>query len=904
MESKDPQDPKIYHINKARLILNGQSATDTQIKTLVDELQKLDQFGYASEILQRQTQSRKLQGRQVGLSMYHTLVKFVYKDQSLPSAFRFDKALKILQSNDELAVSSHCETLGLAGAIYKRKWLYDHQFKNLILSSHYYKKGFDLWQQFVETGPMPSCLSMTSGQNDMGYTGINYAYISELMAVDKLEEHGSVTGITPGISSNFDEAELARQTILVQLLAYEGSPEFAENVNKWVYPTIAEAYFGLRQYDNAAAYIRKYMDESEKTKKTSETQQDLEERLAWEVRTSRQQLLSIAYLQIFQKEAFSKDKIPHLDTEKYKPIADAIDLQKINECLHLFRKQDVTGADHTIKKDGKLGLALSGGGFRAALFHIGTLAALAEADHLKDVEVLSCVSGGSIIGAYYYVKLKKLLETKLDSEINQEDYIALIKEIEQDFLEAVQKNLRLQILTDPWKNLKMIFTRKYSRTHRVGELYDKLFYNDLVSPKPPIHLEDGSVGDQKEPLEDRIYMDELKVNPAGQPGFNLALDNWDRINKVPQLVLNATCLNTGHNWQFTASWMGEPPGTIQTEIDVKPRLRRMYYHDAPERYKRFPLGTAVGASSCVPVLFPPLLLPDLYPGIDLQLIDGGLHDNQGIGALIEQECNNMIISDASGQMPINTKATNGITGVFFRADLILQERLRELQFKDIEERNHTTQIRDLVKIHLKNGLQSKPVNWKHCTDPARKIMYNVSEKEESELTEYGVLIKVQQMLSEIRTDLDAFHDTEAYALMYSGYRQTHFRLEKDEKQDISWMPPQKWEFLRVKKGMTNPAEAEKMIAKLKFSKNVFFKVFKIMGLDKYKTPLLVSLLALLSGLAGYGVMILGNLWECFWCTVGYSVIIPTMGFILFMFVYWLYIGILAPVYNKHGKIKK
>ena len=48
---------------------------------------------------------------------------------------------------------------------------------------------------------------------------------------------------------------------------------------------------------------------------------------------------------------------------------------------------------------GKVGLALSGGGFRAPLFHIGVLARLVELNLLRQIEVISCVSGGSIIGA-------------------------------------------------------------------------------------------------------------------------------------------------------------------------------------------------------------------------------------------------------------------------------------------------------------------------------------------------------------------------------------------------------------------------------------------------------------------------------------------------------------------------
>ena len=68
---------------------------------------------------------------------------------------------------------------------------------------------------------------------------------------------------------------------------------------------------------------------------------------------------------------------------------------------------------------GKVGLALSGGGYRASLFHIGVLARLAECNVLRRVEVLSCVSGGSIVGAYYYLKLRQLLQEKPDAEVDR-----------------------------------------------------------------------------------------------------------------------------------------------------------------------------------------------------------------------------------------------------------------------------------------------------------------------------------------------------------------------------------------------------------------------------------------------------------------------------------------------------
>ena len=47
-----------------------------------------------------------------------------------------------------------------------------------------------------------------------------------------------------------------------------------------------------------------------------------------------------------------------------------------------------------------IGLALSGGGFRAAAYHLGTFKKLKELNLLDNVDLFSCVSGGSIAGAF------------------------------------------------------------------------------------------------------------------------------------------------------------------------------------------------------------------------------------------------------------------------------------------------------------------------------------------------------------------------------------------------------------------------------------------------------------------------------------------------------------------------
>ena len=55
----------------------------------------------------------------------------------------------------------------------------------------------------------------------------------------------------------------------------------------------------------------------------------------------------------------------------------------------------------------KLGLALSGGGFRATLFHLGVVRFLRDAGALRDVTDIASVSGGSILAAHLVLNWDK-----------------------------------------------------------------------------------------------------------------------------------------------------------------------------------------------------------------------------------------------------------------------------------------------------------------------------------------------------------------------------------------------------------------------------------------------------------------------------------------------------------------
>lgn len=782
---------KLQLIELAKLYLRGEDITSKiSYSDLYEELIQYDQFGYATEISLLQIEEQENKGQKIDLKRYQDLARNVYKDTTLSSYFKFDKALSILKTHCSLEENSTCETLGLAGAIFKNKWRFDHQFKHLLESRAYYKKGYNIWKKDINEA------------NDCGYTAINYAFINELIVVENLEQISIITGITDEILRRFKTSQKVRKQIIETYVKETDavSIKFQKDikVNEWIYATLAEAYFGIRKYDMALFCINQYT----KSKNAY-----------WQIKSFTEQMYELASFQIIEKKYDELNQSNYFESK-------SIDEAKQKECLlALDLERDKTGKnksknprEYESRKKGKLGIGLSGGGYRAALFHIGVLAGLAEKNKLKDLEVISCVSGGSIIGTHYYLKLKNLLEQKPDEEITQDDYINLVKELEVEHLKAVQKNMRVMLFSNPLKNIKMLQNKKYSRTHRIGELYEELLYLPVVN----CNLKKGA------PKIKSINMSDLKIKPFGETDFNIYSDNWKRKNKIPQLILNATTLNTGHNWQFTATWMGEPPTYISDDLDVKPRLRRMYYENAPDKYKEFRLGYAVAASSGVPALFEPLLLNGLYEDFDLELVDGGVHDNQGIASILQEECHNIIISDGSSQMTNKNTEFGNELSVFFRSDSILQERVREIQLLDLKSRSYTSMINSLIIVHLKNGLSQSPISWKDCTDMERKILGKTKCTQQNTLLYYGIMNHIQKLISEIRTDLDAHNDMEAFALMYSGYQQI-----MHDHPVLSTAKLNNWKFIAIEKSCTSPNMDDPLIKQLEVSPSVFLKIIKL-----------------------------------------------------------------------------
>ncbi|HEX8854913.1 MAG TPA: patatin-like phospholipase family protein [Thermoleophilaceae bacterium] len=422
----------------------------------------------------------------------------------------------------------------------------------------------------------------------------------------------------------------------------------------------------------------------------------------------------------------------------------------------------------------KLGLALSGGGFRASFFHIGVLARLAELGVLRRVEVISTVSGGSIVGALWYLHAKKLLEQ--DADPSPQRYVEEVQALEDEFLEATRRNIRGRVFLNLAKNFYMA-RLSYSRSDRIGDLYDRYFYKPAWPGERPKRYR---------LIDKQIEMRELLIQPAGvSEPFDPDVHNAGREAKVPILLLNATSLNTGHNWRFEAVRMGEPMPAddamreVMSDVDKNELLGQGYYGELgkpagqkpiAEKQRDFPLGLAVAASACVPGLFHPLSISGMYrDGRRVQLVDGGVHDNQGVQGLFDRGCTHLIVSDASGQMQEQTQPGARVLSVLGRSTSIYGARLRNEQLVRAS-REGAAAGHGLRLMHLRAGL------GRHVEPPLAEgdeYAYAPSEQAPHVGAEaFGVAKQVQSLLARVRTDLDLFGDSEAFTLSLDGYRMT------------------------------------------------------------------------------------------------------------------------------------
>jgi predicted acylesterase/phospholipase RssA len=709
-------------VGDARLFLrNRLTWTADEIVAAAGELMRQGQFPLSRRLLEEYHAGVTLDpSREVTLlpptEVQRLRAYVTYRDPDLPATERFDRALSILTEHCGLGGPTlpRASVVMVAGTVYLARWRIFGRQRDL-------QEALEVFEAALEVYGKPDANEPLAGP-----LATRCAFVYDLLAQSE---------VTASRRHGHSQQAARRLRELAVSLKPASLPESQRDVAHVIAWAQAEARFGLgRTHDDEG-------DES-----------------PW---------------------YWFRTAVSFLDGYVWVVYVQLPDLIRVAEVHQLVGWQDQLAESLGVPRLaidhgalGQTGVALSGGGLRASLFHLGLLASLAERGMLGRVEVLSCVSGGSIVGMYYYLWLRKLLEAKPDEQITDQDWVTLVKVVQEHFVAAVQGNLRMKMLGQGRRNLRATVAGEFDTSVRFGETVEASFYDPIETLwLKEAHRFGVQPGPKRPPPR---MMDELTITPAGADAFEGRLGNLGRINKVPALIINATTMNTGHDWQFTVTYAGEPPRPIPVALDILPRLRRFYYIDrtGAREPMRISIGRAVAASACIPGLFPPARMPKWFEDYDLTLGDGGVHDNQGIGGLLERGCTQLIISDASGQSKARENADDGVLGGAMAANGILQQRIRELQFEDLVSRQQAGLIRGFLLVHLTQGLVSAPKDWVNCEDPAwRRGGYVEQIFRETRSTPAGLRPATLHALSELRTDMDVHSDIEAYGLMAAAYHQ-------------------------------------------------------------------------------------------------------------------------------------
>lgn len=246
----------------------------------------------------------------------------------------------------------------------------------------------------------------------------------------------------------------------------------------------------------------------------------------------------------------------------------------------------------------KIGLGISGGGFRAAAFSLGTLSYLNKVDFqganlLHNVYMISTVSGGTITGTRYALGLK-----------NDESFDDIYKSIYEFMTKTQIINDSLDILIN-----KGFWSNNYNRNiiNSFSEVYDKDLFKRAL--------------------------------------FGELLNNKE--THLKQMCFNACDFSSGLQFRFQ-----ETEITTESEgNELKRGIIGNYKNRIPrEAAVEIKLADILAASSCFPGGFEPINFPRDFISKDsknlkelndcmeqIGLMDGGVVDNQGIESLLLAE---------------------------------------------------------------------------------------------------------------------------------------------------------------------------------------------------------------------------------------------------------------------------
>ena len=258
--------------------------------------------------------------------------------------------------------------------------------------------------------------------------------------------------------------------------------------------------------------------------------------------------------------------------------------------------------DHVNTEPGKrLGLALSGGGYRAAAFHTGVLKRLAEAGLLEQVSALSSVSGGSLIVAALFAAAGGRWPSS------------------KQYIDDVHDALRERLTSSDLLSLRALGVSGLLR-----------FNAKIVIDRAAI----------------------LAARLESEWGVSARLAD---LPDYPLWWINTTCVETGKNWRFSKRNMGD--WTFGANYNPPFKVSEATAASAAVPYAIGALTLKVpntGWFETDPATRDPVR-PGTPPCKRVRLWDGGAYENLGLEPLYKpaglRDCDILICSDASGTLP-------------------------------------------------------------------------------------------------------------------------------------------------------------------------------------------------------------------------------------------------------------
>lgn len=292
--------------------------------------------------------------------------------------------------------------------------------------------------------------------------------------------------------------------------------------------------------------------------------------------------------------------------------------------------------------EGNTGLALSGGGFRAALYHLGVIRYLRDAGSLEHISDIAAVSGGSIVAAHLVLNWDRYTG---DDAAFQEAAGELIRFVQFDVRNHIVRRLPLTFPLRLAGKLVGSDTESLSPNAMLERYYRRFLYGDRrlfeLRDRPDLHILTTNVSDGTLAAFNRRGLHVLRRGQVRQP-----TDPFQHV-----------------------------PGTTMS------------------------IAKAVCASSAFPGFFPPVRVTsdDLgvnegeFPGESFT--DGGVYDNLGTRAFewIQKirsiYHDRILVSDAGKPFQILGRSTIGFVAQSIRATDILWDRVWQLERENFGDQN-------------------------------------------------------------------------------------------------------------------------------------------------------------------------------------------------------------------------